>query len=133
MCRLIRFVFLDYSAQILVFTFSFSFCYRNSHKEHEEWSRLLDRRDVELNSLKENNQNLSHRLGAAEAKVSAIENELHIANATLIERTNQLSTIQRELDQRRNNQDNMDESFRKDKVGINASYDIPLYFLSFFG
>ena len=81
----------------------------------------MDRRDSELSALKETNQNLSHRLGAAEAKVSAIENELHISNATLIERSNQLATLQRELDQRRNNLDNLDESLRKDKVSSSSS------------
>ena len=49
---------------------------RNSYKERDEWNRVLERRDAELNSLKESHQNLQHRLGTAEGKVSAVEHEV---------------------------------------------------------
>ena len=48
---------------------------------------------------------------------------MSIAQATLVERTNQLQTLQRELDSRRLNQDNVDESTRRlteEKVRLEA-------------
>jgi chromosome segregation ATPase len=39
--------------------------------------------------------------------------QLQIASATLLERSSQLQTLQRELEQRRNNQDGADSSLRK--------------------
>ena len=78
----------------------------------------MQRREEEVTALKETNQNLLHQLAAAQTRISTVESDLNVANATLMERTNQLTTIQRELDQRRNTQDNMDMSFRKDRVGV---------------
>lgn len=43
--------------------------------------------------------------------------QIQVANATLAERTSQLQIVQRELDQRRAAQDNLDDALRKEKVG----------------
>ena len=54
--------------------------------------------------------------------------QLHIANATLMERSNQLATIQKELDQRRTAQDNLDENYRKEKVGDISTFKLYLFY-----
>ena len=44
--------------------------------------------------------------------------QLHIANATLAERSTQLATLQRDLDQRKVSYDTLDENYRREKVSI---------------
>ena len=63
-------------------------------------------------------QSVESRLRESENRANRIENELAVANATLVERTNQLTTIQKELDQRRSTQGGLDETMKKEKVCV---------------
>ncbi|KAK2148621.1 hypothetical protein LSH36_488g01003 [Paralvinella palmiformis] len=89
---------------------------RHGFSQQEDMNHQMERRDQELTRLQENNQNLLQRVSELDNKSNKLENELHIANATLIERTNQLSTIQRELDQRCINQETLEKELQKTKV-----------------
>ncbi|XP_064633514.1 ankyrin repeat domain-containing protein 26-like isoform X4 [Lineus longissimus] len=88
---------------------------RNIQREREEWNRSMDRKDQEMNALKDTNQSLYQRVGIAETKLGAVENELSVANTSLLERTAILTNLQREVDQRRSSHDNQEYALRKEK------------------
>ena len=50
--------------------------HRNNHKTNESWTRSLERKDKEINALKEANQNHAHKSGAAESRMNTLENEV---------------------------------------------------------
>ena len=61
-------------------------------------------------------QYMETQLRDVETKLSRVENELAVSNATLVERTNQLSTIQREVELRRGSQTGLEQDIKKDQV-----------------
>jgi hypothetical protein len=53
---------------------------RNIQREREEWNRTVDRKDQELNALKDTNQSLFQRVGISETKLGAVDNEVRSRN-----------------------------------------------------
>ncbi|KAK7503606.1 hypothetical protein BaRGS_00005145 [Batillaria attramentaria] len=85
--------------------------------QREKQSALRDkeRKDEELAMLKDNNQHLSQRLHTLETKLNAMENELHVSNTSLMERTNQLQQLRQEADRHKQAQENFDTNIRLEK------------------
>lgn len=50
--------------------------YRRLHSDREEWARQLERKEQELNSLREKIQTHIHALNSSESKLNAVENEV---------------------------------------------------------
>ena len=61
-------------------------------------------------------QHVESQVRDLENRLSRAESELAVSNATLVERTSQLSTIQKELEQRRASQSTLEENLKKEQV-----------------
>ncbi|XP_074646987.1 uncharacterized protein LOC141902922 isoform X2 [Tubulanus polymorphus] len=91
---------------------------RNLQKDREEWNRLMEKKDAELSNVKELNMSLSQRVGVAETKLSTLESELGVRNVSLLEKTNMLGSLQKELDHRRSSIDSQEIILRKEKTEL---------------
>ncbi|XP_072027212.1 uncharacterized protein [Amphiura filiformis] len=89
----------------------------------DEWSRARERLEYENTTMKESSQTAAQRLGAAESRVTSLENELQAANTSLMERSNQLAAIQRDLDMKstvQNSNDSFRQREREENVKLSA-------------
>ncbi|XP_071961648.1 uncharacterized protein [Antedon mediterranea] len=75
---------------------------RALHRERDETRQIRLRTDQDIIASKDATQANAVRLGSAETRVISLENEIHVTQSSLMERNNQLMTLQRELDQRTN-------------------------------
>eukprot|EP00057_Strongylocentrotus_purpuratus_P004072 XP_003727953.1 PREDICTED: trichohyalin isoform X1 [Strongylocentrotus purpuratus] len=88
---------------------------RELKRREEEWSRSVEKLNMEVSSLKDNSQTSARKLSSAESKVHRLENELQVATATLRERSNQLSALKRELEKGATSQQSHDAMLQKDR------------------
>ncbi|XP_023931713.1 ankyrin repeat domain-containing protein 26 isoform X5 [Lingula anatina] len=98
---------------------------KSYQKDKEDWDKTIEKKEAEVQSFKESNQSLSQRYGAAEAKYTAIESELRAANTSLLERSNQIASLQRDLDQKKTAYEHLDQQIRKEKE-LNAKVQAKL-------
>ncbi|XP_052059005.1 ankyrin repeat domain-containing protein 26-like isoform X4 [Mytilus californianus] len=88
---------------------------RRLQYEKEEWTKQLENSQKDNTLLKDQQQTLLHRLSSLEAKLNSVENELHVANTSLLERTNQLQQCQKDLEYYKSAQDNYDQNYKLEK------------------
>ncbi|KAK3709867.1 hypothetical protein RRG08_050344 [Elysia crispata] len=88
---------------------------RDYRREKDSWSRELDRKDAEVTSVKDNLQHTSQRLQTTEAKLNSMENEMHVSNTSLMERTAQLQQLRQDLDRTRIAHETLDQNYRIEK------------------
>ncbi|RUS71110.1 hypothetical protein EGW08_021126 [Elysia chlorotica] len=88
---------------------------REYRREKDNWSREMDRKDIEVSSIKDNLQHTSQRLQATETKLNSIENEMNVSNTSLMERTAQLQQLRQDLDRTRIAHETLDQNYRLEK------------------
>lgn len=89
--------------------------YRRLQYEKEEWSKQLENSQKDNSLLKDQQQTLLHRLSSIESKLNAVENELHVSNTSLLERSNQLQQCQKDLQFYKSAQDSYDQNYKMEK------------------
>ncbi|XP_055882391.1 trichohyalin-like isoform X3 [Biomphalaria glabrata] len=88
---------------------------RDHKRDKETWLNELERKERELKENKEENQNLSQLLHNTEARLNVIENELHVSNTSLTERSSQYQLMKHELDRQIAAQQTLDQNYRQEK------------------
>ncbi|XP_071153636.1 ankyrin repeat domain-containing protein 36A-like isoform X36 [Mytilus edulis] len=88
---------------------------RRLQYEKEEWTKQLESSQKDNTLLKDQQQTLLHRLSSLESKLNSVENELHVVNTSLLERTNQLQQCQKDLEYYKSAQDNYDQNYKLEK------------------
>nr|XP_034983120.1 ankyrin repeat domain-containing protein 7 isoform X5 [Zootoca vivipara] len=72
---------------------------RTLQRECDEWLRLKEKLNHDLCLLRETNNGMSEQLRKAESKANSLEHELHQVTHSLREKTMQLESVQRDLNQ----------------------------------
>ncbi|XP_077870104.1 uncharacterized protein LOC100371645 [Saccoglossus kowalevskii] len=88
---------------------------RSSQRDRDELQRANERLEMELSNQRDSLQSKSQSLGAAESRVKSLEHELHIATLNMTEKSGQLISLQRELDQRKSMLESVEKELMKDK------------------
>ncbi|XP_059152667.1 ankyrin repeat domain-containing protein 36C-like isoform X2 [Physella acuta] len=88
---------------------------RDYRREKDVWAKEMERKTGEVTSLKDENQLLNQRLHATEAKFNSMENELHVSNTSLLERTAQLQQLKHEIERQKSVHDTLDQNYRHEK------------------
>ncbi|CAL1526232.1 unnamed protein product [Lymnaea stagnalis] len=88
---------------------------REHRREKELWNKEMERKSGEVTALKDDNQHLNQRLHATEGRLNTIENELHVSNTSLMERTAQLQQLKQELDRHKSTHESLDQNYRMEK------------------
>ncbi|KAL8595237.1 hypothetical protein ACOMHN_043389 [Nucella lapillus] len=88
---------------------------RQCQLEKQGHTRDMEHKEEELGILKDNNQNLKHRLQSLETKLNTMDSELHVSSTSLLERSNQLQLLRQEAERYRSAQNNYDSNFRAEK------------------
>ncbi|KAL3853519.1 hypothetical protein ACJMK2_017054, partial [Sinanodonta woodiana] len=88
---------------------------RKLQETREEWAKKLEKKELEVNALKDTSQNLMSRLNATETKLNAVENELNVSNTTLLERNSQLQQSVRDVQYYKSAQENLELNYRHEK------------------
>ncbi|XP_035827373.1 ankyrin repeat domain-containing protein 26 isoform X1 [Aplysia californica] len=88
---------------------------RDHRREKETWVREMERKEEEVNMLKDNAQHLNQRLHATDSKFNSMENELHVSNTSLMERTSQLQQIRQDLERQKTAHEQLDQNNKLEK------------------
>ncbi|CAI5785380.1 repeat domain-containing 26 isoform X7 [Podarcis lilfordi] len=72
---------------------------RTLQRECDEWLRLKEKLNHDLCHLRETNSGMSEQLRKAESKANSLEHELHQVTHSLREKSMQLESVQRDLNQ----------------------------------
>ncbi|XP_033098759.1 ankyrin repeat domain-containing protein 26-like isoform X3 [Anneissia japonica] len=95
-------------------------------RERDEAQQMRIKREQDLITSKDATQANAVRLGSAETRIISMENEIHVTQSTLMERNNQLMSLQRELDQRTNKlqmQDVLLQREKEEKLRLAAKFE----------
>ncbi|XP_078424143.1 ankyrin repeat domain-containing protein 26 isoform X6 [Cetorhinus maximus] len=87
-------------------------------REHHEWHHSDEKRNYEISSLRETNNNLSQKLSKEEAKANNLDYELHRATLSLAEKNLLLENAQRNLNQSQAQISDLEHSNRLQKEQI---------------
>ncbi|XP_070192077.1 ankyrin repeat domain-containing protein 26-like isoform X3 [Littorina saxatilis] len=98
---------------------------RDCQLEKQNHSRYVERKEEEVNMLKDNNQHLNQRLHSMETKLSSMENELHVSSTSLMERTSQLQQLRQEAERHKSAQNSFDTNVRLEKE-LNTKLQVKL-------
>ncbi|XP_025107732.1 ankyrin repeat domain-containing protein 26-like isoform X2 [Pomacea canaliculata] len=88
---------------------------REIQRERQSWVLDMERKEDEINNLKESIQHQNQKILGMESKLSAMENELHVSSTLLMERTSQLQHLKQEVERYKAAQDNRDSNIRLEK------------------
>ncbi|KAL5013267.1 hypothetical protein ScPMuIL_007537 [Solemya velum] len=84
-------------------------------QEKEQFLVQMDRKEEEIATVKENNQELFQKLNTSDSKVTSLENELHLSNTTLLEKNNKLQKTLQEMQFYRSAHENTDQNIKLEK------------------
>ncbi|XP_071805576.1 uncharacterized protein [Asterias amurensis] len=88
---------------------------RSLQRERDEWSLNRDKLGAEIISLRDSSQATIKKYTTAESRLRSLEKELQVASTSLMERSNQLASLQRDLDSRNTRQNSNDTLLQREK------------------
>ncbi|XP_033019232.1 ankyrin repeat domain-containing protein 26 isoform X3 [Lacerta agilis] len=92
---------------------------RTLQRECDEWLRLKEKLNHDLCHLRETNNGMSEQLRKAESKANSLEHELHQVTHSLREKSMQLESVQRDLNQANSLVKELENTRQVDKEQMN--------------